>query len=138
MGENKEKSGFNVQNIILIESEFSRINQVLFDREHIQNNLDIKVDTAVNGKTINVAETVTITQLYSGQEQVRIKVKMVGLFEQFGDELMPAEVFGRINGAAIIFPFIREHIASLSQKASIPPIILPTVNFTNSEDSKTE
>lgn len=138
MGENKEKSGFNVQNIILIESEFSRINQVLFDREHIQNNLDIKVDTAVNGKTINVAETVTITQLYDGQEQVRIKVKMVGLFEQFGDALMPAEVFGRINGAAIIFPFIREHIASLSQKASIPPIILPTVNFANSEESKTE
>lgn len=138
MGENKEKSGFNVQNIILIESEFSRINQVLFDREHIQNNLDIKVDTAVNGKTINVAETVTITQLYDGQEQVRIKVKMVGLFEQFGDELMPAEVFGRINGAAIIFPFIREHIASLSQKASIPPIILPTVNFANSEETKTE
>ena len=138
MGENKEKSGFNVQNIILIESEFSRINQVLFDREHIQNNLDIKVDTAVNGKTINVAETVTITQLYDGQEQVRIKVKMVGLFEQFGDALMPAEVFGRINGAAIIFPFIREHISSLSQKASIPPIILPTVNFANSEESKTE
>lgn len=136
MENNTPKSGFNVQNIILIESEFSRVNQVHFDKEHIQNNLDIHVDTAVNGTTINVAETVTITQLYSDIEQVKIKVKMVGLFEQFGEALIPAEKFGRVNGAAIIFPFIREHIASLSQKASIPPIILPTVNFANSEENQ--
>ena len=37
MENNTPKSGFNVQNIILIESEFSRVNQVHFDKEHIQN-----------------------------------------------------------------------------------------------------
>lgn len=136
MENNASKSGFNVQNIILIESEFSRINHVQFDKENTKNNLDIHVDTAINGNIISVAETVTITQLYLEKEQVKIRVKMVGLFEQFGEALMPAETFGRVNGAAIIFPYIREHITSLSQKASIPPIILPTVNFANSEEVK--
>ena len=39
------------------------------------------------------------------------------------------EEFGRINGASIIFPFLREHIANLAMKAGLGPIMLPPVNF---------
>lgn len=136
MENNPPTSGFNVLNIILVESSFSRINQVVFDQENIRNDMNIHVDTAVNGEQINVAETVTITQVCNEVEQVKIKVRMVGLFEHFGDIELPLETFGRVNGAAIIFPYIREHITSLSQKAGIPPIILPTVNFANSVEEK--
>lgn len=134
MENNTTKSGFNVLNIILVESTFSRVNQVVFDQSTIQNDMDINVETAVNGEQINVAETVTITQKCNEIEQVKIKVRMVGLFEHFGDIVLPLETFGKINGAAIIFPYIREHITSLSQKAGLPPIILPTVNFANTTE----
>lgn len=136
MENNTPKSGFNVLNIILVESTFTRVNQVVFDQATIQNDMDIHVDTAVNGEQINVAETVTITQKCNDVEQVKIKVRMVGLFEHFGEISLPLETFGKINGAAIIFPYIREHITSLSQKAGLPPIILPTVNFANTTEEK--
>ena len=136
MENNTTKSGFNVLNIILVESTFSRVNQVVFDQSTIQNDMDINVETAVNGEQINVAETVTITQKCNEIEQVKIKVRMVGLFEHFGEITLPLETFGKINGAAIIFPYIREHITSLSQKAGLPPIILPTVNFANTTEEK--
>lgn len=136
MENNSPKSGFNVLNIILVESSFTRVNQVIFDQATIQNDLNIHVDTAVNGEQINVAETVTITQRCDDIEQVKIKVRMVGLFEHFGDLMIPLETFGKVNGAAIIFPYIREHITSLSQKAGLPPIILPTVNFAKQEEDQ--
>ena len=56
---------------------------------------------------------------------------MVGIFECIGEsQLKDYEKFGKINGAAIIFPYIREHITNLSMKAGLGPIILPPVNFT--------
>lgn len=55
---------------------------------------------------------------------------MVGIFECIGETLLKDyEEFGRINGAAIIFPYIREHITTLSLKAGIGVIIIPPINF---------
>lgn len=64
---------------------------------------------------------------------------MVGVFKRIGDsELIDNEQFGRINGAAIIFPFVREHIANIALKAGLGSLILPPVNFTkvNVESNK--
>ncbi len=126
------ESGFRVNNIILLESSFSRVEQVVFSPE-AQNHFDIQNNVSVNGNVINVIQEVTVTQAYQGKEQVRIKVKMVGMFLQVGEsQITDLEAFGGVNGAAIIFPFVREVIANFSIKAGLPPIILPPVNFTKS------
>ncbi|MDR0692253.1 MAG: protein-export chaperone SecB [Prevotellaceae bacterium] len=130
---NKLESGFQIKNLILLESSFSRINNVAFG-EGVDNNLDINTDVAVNEKVITVAEEVTIVQKFQDIEQVKIKVKMIGIFECIGESpLANLEEFGKINGAAIIFPYIREHITNISLKAGIGAIILPPVNFTKTE-----
>ncbi|NCD10471.1 MAG: preprotein translocase, partial [Negativicutes bacterium] len=36
---------------------------------------------------------------------------------------------GNVNGAAIIYPYIREHLTSLSVKAGVGIILLPPANF---------
>lgn len=124
------ESGFQVTNIILLESSFSRVDQVVF-AETVQNNMDIQNNVAVNGNAINVIQEVTVTQTYQEQEQVKIKVKMVGMFLRVGEsQITDLQAFGSVNGAAIVFPFVREVIASMSLKAGIPAIILPPVNFT--------
>ena len=124
------ESGFTVNNIILLESSFSRIEQVVF-AEEVQNNMDIQNNVAVNGNAINVILEVTVTQTYQGKEQVKIKVKMVWMFLKVGEsQITDMEAFGRVNGAAIVLPFVREVIANMSIKAGIPAIILPPVNFT--------
>ena len=127
----KPASGFAIQNIILIESSFKRINNAIF--EDIENNMNIDVNVAVNAPSITVEETVDLVQKHKGDEQMKIRVKMAGLFHVVGEsEIKDLESFGRINGASIIFPYIREHITNITQKGGMGAIILPPVNFTNS------
>jgi preprotein translocase subunit SecB len=60
---------------------------------------------------------------------------MVGTFEKVGESIINLEQFGHVNGAAIIYPFIREHLSNLSAKAGVGIILLPPVNFTKTNNS---
>ena len=62
--------------------------------------------------------------------EVSARIGMVGIFEKIGDNPLNMEEFGRVNGAAIIFPYIREQLTNLSAKAGIGLIVLPPFNFT--------
>ena len=122
-------SGFKIKNLLLVKSSFLRSNDVKFEKDVISD-LNIGVEVSVEKNIITVAETVYFTQEYNDVEQVNIEVKMVGIFECIGETLLKDyEEFGRINGAAIIFPYIREHITTLSLKAGIGVIIIPPINF---------
>jgi preprotein translocase subunit SecB len=134
--EKKLESGFKIKSIILLESNFSRISQVVFDNK-IENKVDINVQVAVNGLSINVVEIVSVKQEYEGTLQVNFMVKMVGMFEKIGESnIQDLNTFGKVNGAAIIFPYIREHISNLSLKAGLGSIILPPANFTEKENKE--
>lgn len=111
---------------------FHRDDAVSFD-SNVENNLNINTAVNIDKKTVSVMLQVIINQQFQGKSQVKIEVKMVGVFECVGENPLAdnLENFGRINGAAIIFPYIREHISNLSIKAGIPPIVLPIVNFQN-------
>ena len=54
-------------------------------------------------------------------------------YEKYGESILDLESFGRVNGAAIIFPYIREHLTNLSAKAGVGLIMLPPFNFTLKE-----
>lgn len=123
------ESGFQIKNLIVLESVFSRISNVSFG-EGVVNNLRINVQVSVVESLINVEEEVILEQKFQDKVQVTFKVKMIGIFEKIGDSLIAdLEKFGKVNGAAIIFPYIREHITNLSLKGGIGPIILSPVNF---------
>lgn len=124
-----KKSGFIVESIILTESSFNRKGRIVFkDSEQ-----EVSFETGVGSKDniVNVKLTTTVINKYQNEEQYIIKVTMVGVFKRNGNsEIKDNEQFGKINGAAIIFPFVREHIANIAMKAGLGSIILPPVNFT--------
>lgn len=130
---NIPQSGFELQHIVLTDSSFHRIENVSFD-SNVENNLNINTSVNIVGDTVSVLLQVCIDQQFKGQSQVTIDVAMIGVFRVIGQTPLATnlENFGRVNGAAIIFPYIREHISSLSIKAGIPPIVLPIVIFQSS------
>lgn len=133
MENNKLESGFKIINLLLVDSHFSRINNVQFGKD-AKNDVNINTEVSVNGNLITVAEEVTLVQKFNGIEQVNIKVKMIGIFESIGESIIrDFEEFGKVNGAAIIFPYIREHITNITLKSGIGAIILPPVNFTKNK-----
>jgi len=78
---------------------------------------------------IYVKQTLHYSQEYRDKEQVKATISMVGIFEKFGDSPLNLEQFGNVNAAAIIFPYIREHLSNLSAKAGLGLIFLPPFNF---------
>ena len=128
----KEKSapnsGYHIESILLTESSLSRKDLLVFDKKR---SCQIKTGVAVHENKIIVEETVIVSSKVNNIEQFRIRVTMKGVFVCVGDtELTDYDKFGRINGAAILFPYIREHITNLALKAGLGPIILEPVNFT--------
>ena len=84
MDNSNPKSGFTLENIILIESSFKRISDVIFDKK-AQNSFDINVGVASAEPRIAVTVDVTVAQKRDEVEQFRITAKMVGIFKKEGE-----------------------------------------------------
>lgn len=80
------------------------------------------IDTHVNVRIGNESGNVKDNDFY-------LEVEMVGVFEKVGETQLSDEEFAKVNAAAIIFPYIRQHIRAISLDAGLTPIILPLVNF---------
>lgn len=122
-------SGFILKELILMESSFRRSEKLSYDNNP-ENYFNVDVGVATTEESIVVSEEVKVLQNFKGEKQFDISVKMVGVFQRIGESsLTDDNEFGRINGAAIIFPFIREHIANIAMKGGLGNLLLPPVNF---------
>ncbi len=126
MGENKN---YKLLNIILIKSTFDREANIQFSNPDFNNALNINVEDSKKENKLFITVTVSLDATLKEEKQFSFLTRYVGIFE-FDDNLeLSLDQFSKINGPAIIFPFIREHIANLSLKAGIDPILLPPINF---------
>lgn len=131
-------SEFSIRNILLIESRFHRLPDIDVTSPAVKNEVNINVDRHFGEKKIGITITVTFSSLKEKNKQVEALVSMFGEFGTDVDDQKVLQQFADINGPAIIFPFLREHLASMSLKAGIPPIMLPPINFIKLSASKTE
>lgn len=124
-------SAFEIHNIILMESNFNRVANVIFEESLIDYVCDIDVKVHIEGTKVNVLETIVYTQTVKETklQQVFAKIGMIGVFNAIGDSDLNLKTFGEVNGAAIVFPYLREHLTSLSIKASLPIVLIPPANF---------
>lgn len=64
----------------------------------------------------------------------KIKLCAIGLF-QYEGSIEDSMQFFCINGPAILFPYIRAYLSSLSALSGIPLILLPTINMSGLADT---
>lgn len=85
----------------------------------------IRYNTQDHTYTLILGVTVT-----NEDKSLDISVEMVGFFE-FDRDLSQKEkdCFFSANAPAIMFPYIRAYISTVTGTAGIEPIILPTINF---------
>lgn len=126
--EDTGKSGFRIVNILLMESSFKRIDNVNLSND-CTNAIDVNTGFSEQDKFIICNLTVKYLSLYNGITQVESTITNIGVFEKIGESKLDVETFGKINAPSIIFPYIREHLSSLSLKAGINPVVLAPVNF---------
>ena len=127
---------YQLESINLIESFFKREPEISYESDEFSSNIDIKSGYNIEDNKLLVMLEI---EFYAGipeKKQIIISVKMLGVFKKLNTEGISIDKFAKINAPAIIFPFIREHIATLSLKAGIYPILLPPINFVKLGEEK--
>lgn len=85
-------------------------------------------------------EVVLRIKIRNTEESFRIALTLKGGFE--ASKEMSDEMFKQlysINAPAVLFPYVRAYVSTLTAQAGVPPIILPLLNFTiKKEEPKDE
>lgn len=131
----EKQPGFQFQSIILLDSQFSREPEIDFEAE---TRTDVSINSHFTENEVGILcflelEFSLVSKLIS---IVNCKCKFGGVFKVIGKSNLDVKTFGNVNGPSIMFPFLREHLASLSVKAGINPILLPPVNFVTLNEQK--
>lgn len=122
---------FQISEIHLLESQFKRKENIDFNTLSIKNKVSIETGHHYHEST-NTLDITVLLNFSAGigsQKFISSKIKMIGYFSCGEGAELSVDQFALANGPAIMFPFLREHLASTSLKSGIRPIILPAVNF---------
>lgn len=123
------QQSYKLLNIVLIESQFKRIPEISFNSPEFENHININLEDQRLDNKIFITVTLNFTAGKSNEEEIKALIKYLGIFEFENSSELPLDEFAKVNGPAIIFPFMREHLATISMKAGIAPILLPPINF---------
>lgn len=141
MGPN-ELSGYSIINIIICDSSFNVLPEYLDKKVETSVNVNLKVERKVSATKAKCWLTVEtrLTNKEDKSEVANSSITAYGIYKKRDKETkLSIEEFARLNGLAILYPFIREHLSSLSLKAGLSSILLPSVNFvafSKSEDQQ--
>jgi preprotein translocase subunit SecB len=130
------ESGFKIESLTLVDCKFSRGPKISSNKSDVDLKHDLQVDVSIKDNQVFVVEKFKIDQSNNDQFEFNIEVTMLGIFSKVGEMSLSLEEFGYVNGAAIIFPYIREQVSNLSLKGGLGNIILPPANFVNLYNNK--
>ena len=113
------KSSFALNTENLAEGkEFSIEKELIISVARDDSGKNIKVDLQI--KTRNEDGPFLFNIVYEGSFEIISEEK---------PSQLEIDKIGTINCAAIIYPYLREHLADLTRRAGVPPFHLPPVNF---------
>ncbi|MEN0054663.1 MAG: protein-export chaperone SecB [Mucilaginibacter sp.] len=131
-----EKHTYNLEHILLLNSSFTRTWNIDFESKEFDSSVDIEVEDKRSDNTLTVVVNLTFTAGTNKEKQINAYIQMVGVFTTSESLDLDIDKFATVNAPAIIYPFIREHLSSLSVKAGINPILLAPVNFVKRSQSE--
>ncbi len=131
-------SSFSLQHIILLSSNFHRSWQIDFDNDAFKSSIDIEVTDTRQDNILSVVVDLKFDAGINESTDIQAQISMAGVFNGESSGGLDIDQFAKVNAPAIIFPFIREHLSSLSVKAGISPILLAPVNFVKHSESKSK
>ncbi len=77
--------------------------------------------------------TKMVIEVKKGSKNVELpftfRIVMGGIFQVENADQQHLEIMKKVNCPAILFPFLREAIASITRKAGFPPLYIPVINF---------
>lgn len=120
-----KQPGIAFENVILKDLHFSRKTGLL-EKPELSINFRSSSGLSPEKNKLVFELECSITEK---KDLINIQCVMVGMFSQISEqENMDLETFAQNNAAALMFPYIREIIATTTARAGIPAVILPPMN----------
>lgn len=120
-----KQPGIAFENVILKDLHFSRKTGLL-EKPELSINFRSSSGLSPEKNKLVFELECSITEK---KDLISIQCVMVGMFSQISEqENMDLETFAQNNAAALMFPYIREIIATTTARAGIPAVILPPMN----------
>jgi preprotein translocase subunit SecB len=128
----QKAANYKIDHIFLMELNFKREVYIDFNGLPIDNKIAID-SQAMDAEQPNIFLVNLNLSLHGIQNDVTVYqmgIKVTGVFSRLGESQLNEETFKKINGPAILFPFVRENISNMALKAGLGNILLPPINFT--------
>lgn len=134
----KKQPGIQFKGIILTKENFSR--EKIVSEDYVANvSFDIKHNTLEGRNDANVEITTSVEGIVDKKQCFNLTFSMVGIFSYLpGEENMEMENFTKYNAPALMFPYIREHIVTITQKSGLKPLMLAPTNIVALLDEKND
>lgn len=121
-----KQPGINFKSITLVKEEFWRDYNV---PEETTPDINIGFGWSVQENDYVVELSTTLRLLHQEQEKLKLDTTFIGVFSVIeNNENMNIEEYIKSNSVALMFPYIREHISTITQKSGIRPVLLPPIN----------
>lgn len=124
--ETAKKSRFKFLGYKILNSTFKVEDKEVLDH---QMQIEFEVKSMLNSDS-NLFRLELISKISNKDNTIHIEVDIVGIFKFEKD--IPEEMkenFFKCNAPALLFPYVRAYISSLTSLSGINPIILPTINL---------
>lgn len=123
----ERRSGFSFEGYKIVKS--------IFDIESfspIDNEISIELDLkGRNIKKNRIFELNMLVKIKDNNESLKIQL-LVNSYFKYSDEFDKLETYFNINAPAILFPYVRSYISTISCLSGMrEPIIIPTLNLMN-------
>ena len=122
----KRQPGISFDGIILAKEEFWRDYSVPDEATP-----DISINVKWNNQSDDwITEfSFSLCLMYEKVKVLQLDSTFIGFFSVIeGEENIDIEQFMQNHSPALMFPYIREHIATVTQKAGVKPVLLAPVN----------
>ncbi len=113
---------FRLKSYIITNTSIKLTGQPLSEKMNIAIKPDGKLEDNVFTLTLNC-------RVSDEKKNLEIELDISGFFEYTTNDMKALLNFMSINAPAIMFPYIRAYISSLTGLSGIQPIILPTINM---------
>ena len=134
----EQQPGYKIDNVFLIHSNFWRLSEIQFEKMIVDQSNHVSTEPIVpdaDGR-FAVPLTVTLTGMVEEKEAFKAVCQMVGIFIKVGEPSLTVDKFSMVNGPAIVYPFVREHLASLTLKGAVGNFLLQPINFLAASNNK--
>lgn len=104
--------------------------KIAINDDGISNHMALQLDLDAEVKDDSPFCELTLTiHMNDELKHVVVDIILTGYFEAMNCDKKQRNAFISMNAPAILFPYIRAYVSSLTAQSGIAPIIMPTINL---------